>query len=879
MQKLIKKLLILTVFTVGLIMSTNALMAQLPILTFPNNGSSCLDKSQIYTWAPVNGASWYNITVAEDASFTVVDFAVTHLTSTSFSAVMPKYGVTYYWKVAAYYTETQYITSDVWTYAVKGAPPLLSLPANNDNCVKVKPTFSWSAVQGATNYAIQVSTTSTFTPLVLNIGNIASTTYSASLPAEWTTYYYRVSASFTTCTSDWSAVNSFTTGNFAPLLNSPANQAQAVPFAANFSWTNKSADQNVGNYHIQVATDPTFSGTFTNDSWIPTNQFSTVLPSIYNQTYYWRTSASFTSCISDWSSVNNFKTPYQTPPLVSPSDSAKCFPLSGTLKWNKVPMATKYSIQISQYENFSSLSYYTNNITDTTFTPSPALTPTTVYYWRVCALDLTNSSTWSTARIFTSTIRPSSTGVPKDSAVGLSLNNTFSWEGFSAGTTYNFQISRTSNFADTLVNAVNLTSNTFNYTFPSYYTRYYWRVNAQFGQCQSVFSKIYTLKTTLPAPILTTPSNTSTQQMPIVYLNWNLVPFATSYNIQVASDKNFNNIVDGMTGDITSQFGATRLNQNTIYYWHVSAVNSDGDSPWSTVWSFKTGFNGPEIVSLKSPEDNAIKIKLDSSLNWNSAKYAKYYHIQLSDVNTFATKLIDTNNVIPTTLKLKGLTNFKTYYWRVQSVSDSGATVWSDVWSFRSIAAIPTDTTKLWTPNDNLTNMDYFVKFTWYQAANCDGYQLQIAKTNAFDQASMFDDVKAIYALNYTSFNLAFSTDYYWKVRGFNEAGPGPWSVIRKFKTGITSVKDAELDYFSISISPNPVSDKFELSYTLTESAPLTIQLFDVSGNMVQSTNKFIFAPGAYKDIVSLNGLSNGVYYVILSDGNHSGIHQISIIK
>ena len=72
-------------------------------------------------------------------------------------------------------------------------------------------------------------------------------------------------------------------------------------------------------------------------------------------------------------------------------------------------------------------------------------------------------------------------------------------------------------------------------------------------------------------------------------LDWSDVNGATTYEVQVATDSGFANIVASMNGLAGTQWTvAPALNSGATYFWHVRAVNACGPGPWSPTWSFKT---------------------------------------------------------------------------------------------------------------------------------------------------------------------------------------------------------------------------------------------------------------------------------------------------
>ncbi|MHB9041581.1 MAG: hypothetical protein ACYC4T_13075, partial [Melioribacteraceae bacterium] len=94
--------------------------------------------------------------------------------------------------------------------AVMPSPDLVS-PNNNANGINVRPTLSWSSVNNAISYRLQVSTNANFSSTIFDQSGIISTSQSISGLSHNTLYYWRVNATDGINTSDWSEVWSFTT--------------------------------------------------------------------------------------------------------------------------------------------------------------------------------------------------------------------------------------------------------------------------------------------------------------------------------------------------------------------------------------------------------------------------------------------------------------------------------------------------------------------------------------------------------------------------------------------------------------------------------------------------------------------------------------------
>jgi len=104
--------------------------------------------------------------------------------------------------------------------------PALISPEAGASGVPTKPIFQWSAISGAENYELIVSTEASFgNPSILKIGDYAlpTTAWECNIELNYdTTYYWKVRALNAETCSTWSAIGAFTTKELAlpgePLL-------------------------------------------------------------------------------------------------------------------------------------------------------------------------------------------------------------------------------------------------------------------------------------------------------------------------------------------------------------------------------------------------------------------------------------------------------------------------------------------------------------------------------------------------------------------------------------------------------------------------------------------------------------------------------------
>jgi len=99
------------------------------------------------------------------------------------------------------------------------------------------------------------------------------------------------------------------------------------------------------------------------------------------------------------------------------------------------------------------------------------------------------------------------------------------------------------------------------------------------------------------APVLLIPQNNSTNNFLIPNLQWQAVPNASSYTLQVSTNEEFSNLVVNQSNIANANFHLNNLSYNTSYYWRVKAKNGLLTSVWSEIWSFTT-MQEPDYLSI-----------------------------------------------------------------------------------------------------------------------------------------------------------------------------------------------------------------------------------------------------------------------------------------
>ena len=185
-----------------------------PNLNSPAQNATDVTTNPIMNWSASAGATSYHVQVSNNSGFTTLVVDDSTPTGTSLSVGPLANSTVYYWRVnaknAAGTSAYSAIQNFSTTILVAPAFPVLTSPALNASLV-LNTTLTWSTVQGAATYRLQISTNSGFTTLSVDDSTITTASIFKPLAA-WTSYYWRVNAKNAVGTSAYSAIWSFTTG-------------------------------------------------------------------------------------------------------------------------------------------------------------------------------------------------------------------------------------------------------------------------------------------------------------------------------------------------------------------------------------------------------------------------------------------------------------------------------------------------------------------------------------------------------------------------------------------------------------------------------------------------------------------------------------------
>ena len=184
----------------------------------------------------------------------------------------------------------------------------------------------------------------------------------------------------------------------APVLASPADGATGVAINPTLSWN---ASTGATSYRVQVSNSPAFPTTIIDRAGIIST--STAVTGLSRGlTYYWQVNVSNIGGTSPWSTTSNFTTVAPLPPgpvLTAPPNGTTLAISDVSLQWDSISGAASYQLQIAVDSSFAQTSV-DQRIAGNSFLLHECC-DTTLYYWRVRAFTVSDTSNWSPTDRFT----------------------------------------------------------------------------------------------------------------------------------------------------------------------------------------------------------------------------------------------------------------------------------------------------------------------------------------------------------------------------------------------------------------------------------------------------------------------------------------------
>jgi len=163
---------------------------------------------------------------------------------------------------------------------------------------------------------------------------------------------------------------------------------------------------------------------------------------------------------------------------------------------------------------------------------------------------------------------------------------------------------------------------------------------------------------------------------------WSSVVNAVEYEIQIATNKQFDNIVQTTIVVITT-YVPTTLNDGR-YFWRVRSLDNSGTpSNWSAKRRFTVDTIAPDIPILNLPLNGDTMESNRAQFRWNKNGDVSTYEIRLDTFNPPVNTFTSRRN----RFRARGLL-IRIYYWQVRAIDKAGnASAWTSIRSVDIISA------------------------------------------------------------------------------------------------------------------------------------------------------------------------------------------------
>jgi hypothetical protein len=354
-----------------------------------------------------------------------------------------------------------------------------------------------------------------------------------------------------------------------------------------------------------------------------------------------------------------------------------------------------------------------------------------------------------------------------------------------------------------------------------------------------------------------------------VELRWDEVLGSPRYDVVVASDSAFNQVVykENLPGTHV-EFVAPVAGRD--YFWRVQSNACFIAPHWSETRMLTVGHSGPLAATLTHPAAFE-QIEPSDTFTWTESPQAVSYTMEIATEPDFAPALIQQTDLDTTSMTVEGLERGVTYYWRVAGFDEEGRHTYTAPQAFTVAQAL--SAVSLVSPDDGSVGIAPYADVVWTPLDGAESYDLEVSTTPDFS------DVVVAESLGESEYTfeapLPYESTFYWRVRGVNQSGAGEWSAVWSFTTAVGTANEALTEVPTetrlMAPYPNPASRMLTVPVELAQPMLAKVEVFDLSGKRLQVTESIRSGPARFEVTLDLADWPAGIYFLVLNgDRSHA---------
>ena len=719
----------------------------------------------------------------------------------------------------------------------------LEIPVDMEEGTSTAPTLGWMPLGDNAVYEIEIANDAAFTDIVNTASGVEGNTYQSPVLESMSTYYWRVRASNICGVGEWTSGFSFTTAAISCAPRTSEDVPVAITTTGTPTITSTIEIEGTGSISDLRVVDLDIAHTYVGDLYVTLTS-----PSMTTVVLFDRPGVPATGfgCSGDNVLVNlddlaaNTADDLENSCGDSPAITGTFQPLEALAEFAGEPLNGVWTLTIidNADQDGGQLNGWGLDICSTI--PDDASLNPSVTEYEICATESVSFDITIGTGFGETGVTLSATGNPAGSTV------TFSENPSTAGSTVTVTIENIAMAGDFLLS-----------------------ISGTDGSLTASTDIDIAVSGAPAANSLIAPAN-GANDIPLgPMLSWQASPEADNYQLLIATDMSFTNIVVDET-TMSTNFNISGLEFGTEYFWMVNAINDCGETASLEVFSFNTvpdlsfdasptnttvcqvegpvftlsiseGFMAPSTLSFTVTPDQPIEFS---------------YDVDPDNVPSGATVEATAGNLL----------NVPAGNYVITFIVDDGVNS-NEAMVGITVEASP-ELSTLIAPDNGIITVETSPVLDWSDVANADNYLVEIARDDAF---TIIEESNTVSESTYTISQTLESGTYFWRVTSNNDCGA---ATTQAFSFTVQSNSVAELNGRIINIDPNPT--RGNVTVRLSEPLPgdLQIEVFGVNGQRLQQR---IYNNNSTNINVDLSTLPAGVYLLRLSNENASLAKRIIV--